>query len=281
MEAVSGVRTMRLPLALLVGLPLLASAAAEAAKSVAGNGANLSHIGASNRNTLRGSEDLGVGQESYTTNGACLPNYCLNPIIPGLMFLGESVLEKNKKLNWIGANIQNTKSLFKLGGFCSRVIAAYPFAMPHAAGSGQSEAEIIQQQSYKALETYVGHLSGMGHDFWDHTDPWNEESECIRSVWKMACYTYFPRVNEIAPGEYLAPCRSSCETYLKKCSVQCCDEGTQCTFTHAKKLPDGTIAYEHGYPDHEGPSPLCTGGASRPGSAVLAGLLALLMAFWR
>jgi hypothetical protein len=276
-------RTMSMPLALLVGLPLLASAAAEATKSAAGSGAMASaeHIVESFRNKLRGSEDIGVGQEMYTTNTACLPNYCLNPVIPGLMFLGDSVLEANKQLHWIGANIQNTKALFKLGGFCSRVIAAYPFAMPFGAGSNLSEAEIIQQQSYKALETYVGHLSGMGHDFWDHTTPWNEESECIKSVWKMACYTYFPRVNEIAPGEYLAPCRSSCETYLKKCSVQCCDEGTQCTFTHAKKLPDGSTVYEHGYPDHVGPSPLCTGGARRPVSAVLAALLAVLMAMWR
>jgi len=224
--------------------------------------------------TLRGG---GAGQETYTMNAACLPNYCLNPVIPGLMFLGESVLEKNKQLKWQCANIQNTKSLFKLGGFCSRVIAAYPFSMPQA-NAGDTEAGMIQAQAYKALETYVGHLSGMGHDFWDHTTPWDEEDECIKSVWRMSCYTYFPRCNAISEEQYLPPCRSSCENYLSKCAVQCCDEGVQCTFTHTKKTADGKTVTEHGYPDHKGPSPLCTGGAGSL-SAVAALLLLARAAF--
>lgn len=216
----------------------------------------------------------------YTQNAACLPNYCLNPVIPGLMFLEESVLEKNKQKEWTCAAIQNTKSLFKLGGFCSRIIAAYPFSMPKPdEGSQLSEGASIQKQSQLALNTYVGHLSGMGFDFWDHTTPWDEEDECIQSVWKMSCYTHFPRCNEINKGEYLAPCRSSCEGYLKKCKVECCDEGVQCVFTHKAKKADGTIVTEHGYPDHQGPSPLCTGGASRPLSTVAAAIFALFVIF--
>jgi len=254
-------------LTLLAGLAPLASAAAEAAKSSNGRSAMNS--------TLRG----GGEQEMYTMNSACLPNYCLNPVIPGLMFLGESVLEKNKQESWVCSSMSNTKSLFKLGGFCSRIIAAYPFAVQKPeAGSDITEAASIQKQSYHALETYVGHLSGMGHDFWDHTTPWDEEDECIKTVWKMSCYTYFPRCNQIKPGEYLPPCRSSCENYLKKCKVQCCDEGVQCTFTHHKTAADGSTIVEHGYPDHQGPSPLCTGGASRPIAAVAAVVLALVMA---
>lgn len=225
---------------------------------------------------LRGGAD---GQASYTHNSACLPNYCMNPVVPGLMLLGKNVLEENKKQPWACANIENTKSLFKLGGFCSRVIAAYPFAMPQAGpGDNATEAGQIQGQAYKALETYVGHLSGMGFDFWDHTTPWEEEDECIKSVWKMSCYTHFPRCNEISQGAYLPPCRSSCENYLNKCAVQCCDEGVQCTFEHSKKLADGTTVTEHGYPDHKGPSPLCTGGAARSFSAVAAAFFAVFAA---
>lgn len=264
---------MHSSLTLIFCLPALVSAAES--NAAASNAATRSL--AAFQNMMRGSG--GGGQEAYTMNAACLPNFCINPVIPGLMFLGESVLEQNKKKSWTCASIANTKSLFKLGGFCSRVIAAYPFAMPQAGpGDNATEAGQIQGQAYKALETYVGHLSGMGFDFWDHTTPWEEEDECIKSVWKMSCYTHFPRCNEISQGEYLPPCRSSCENYLSKCQVQCCDEGVQCTFEHSKKLADGTVVVEHGYPDHKGPSPLCTGGAARSFSAVAAAFFAVFAA---
>lgn len=259
-----------LQLPLFVGMSWLALA--EATES--GNGVVTSAI-KSFQNTLRGVSS--EAQETYTLNSACLPNYCINPVIPGLMFLGENVLEKNRQEKWLCAGISNTKSLFKLGGFCSRIIAAYPFSVPQPKDTNSTEASEIQKQSYKALETFVGHLSGMGFDFWDHTEPWNGENECIQSVWKMACYTHFPRCNEISDGEYLPPCKSSCEGYLKKCKVQCCDEGTQCTFTHAKVI-DGKTVYEKGYPNHVGPSPLCTGGTKRPIAAVATLFLAFLMA---
>lgn len=254
---------------LLGSLPALALAEASAVASA-------SAMAAKALNVLRGG---GAGKEIYTMNAACLPNYCLNPVIPGLMYLGENVLEKNKQKKWMCAGISNTKSIFKLGGFCSRIIAAYPFSMPQPTGANATEASTIQAQAYKAMETYVGHLSGMGFDFWDHTTPWDEEDECVKSVWKMSCYTHFPRCNEITPGAYLPPCRSSCEGYLKKCAVECCDEGVQCTFTHAKKTADGKTVIEHGYPDHKGPSPLCTGGASQPfiaGGAVILALFAAI-----
>merc|ERR1719253_1109647 len=63
-------------------------------------------------------------------NAACLQSNCINPIIPGLMYLGENMLDKNGERKWMCANIGNTKSLYKLAGFCSRVIASYPFSLP-------------------------------------------------------------------------------------------------------------------------------------------------------
>lgn len=225
--------------------------------------------------TLRGGS---AGEKYYTTNTACHPNYCMNPIFPGLMKFGQNVLMENKKENWVCADIANTPTLYKLAGFCSRVLASYPFSTPMPKGN-MTQANAIALQTQKALETYVGHLSGMGFDFWDYTDPWKHDDECIHSVWRMSCYTHFPRCNEIRRGEYLPPCRNSCENYVDKCGVVCCDEGVQCVFTHAKTDADGATVYETGYPDHKGPSPLCTGGARQnlfTGFAVFALLLELM-----
>lgn len=226
-------------------------------------------------NTLRGAAS---GAAQYTSNAACLPKYCMNPIVPGLMMMGKNVLEESKKQTWMCASISNTKSIYKLGGFCSRIIASYPFSMPRPppGTQQQSEAAAIQEQTKKALETYVGHISGMGFDFWDYTDPWKHDDECIQSVWRMSCYTHFPRCNQLHPGQYLPPCRNSCEGYLKKCSVVCCDEGVQCVFKHARRIANGSTVYENGYPDHKGPSPLCTGGTARPFSSAAATVLLLL-----
>jgi hypothetical protein len=180
------------------------------------------------------------------------------------MKFGKNLLEESKKQKWLCASISNTQSIYKLGGFCSRIIASYPFSMPQPSDPKMTEANAIQEQTRRALETYVGHMSGMGFDFWDYTDPWDHDDECIQSVWRMSCYTHFPRCNKLSEGEYLPPCRNSCETYLEKCGVVCCDEGVKCVFDHAKKTPDGKVVIEHGYPDHKGPSPLCTGGAVMP-----------------
>lgn len=283
---------------------LAISAAALALTEAALSGVASEAVAALNAShTLRGRSGSGSTQAThgkYTTNSACIPNFCINPVIPGLMFLGESVLTKNREKRWVCADVSNTHSLYKLGGFCSRIIAGYPFSIPQpdaaavaAAKSGAttaapdthpglgdsaSEAGLIQQQTYKALQTYIGHLSGMGYDFWDFTSPWDHEDECIQSVWKMSCYTHFPRCNEINPGEYLAPCRTSCQGYLKKCKVECCDEGTQCVFTHETQLANGSMITEHGYANHAGPHPLCTGGGSQGLSAGAAFFLTLILA---
>merc|ERR1719310_561251 len=93
---------------------LVAKASSAAEKLLRGAEAAIHH---------HGGPKLAPGQEFYTTNTACLPHYCLNPVIPGLMHLGENVLDANKKKPWTCATISNTKVLFKLGGFCSRVLA--------------------------------------------------------------------------------------------------------------------------------------------------------------
>jgi len=221
----------------------------------------------------------------YTTNMVCRENNCLNPIIPGLMLDGENVLEKNKQMVWSCANVQHTPELFRLGGFCSRIIASYPFSTPQASSDGSdgitSEFEAMRVQEKKALDTFIMQVSGMGFDFWDFTTPWAYNTpECIQAVWRMSCYTHFPRCNEGVVGEYLPPCRNECEDYLKRCSVECCDEGVQCHFTHARKLANGTTTYEHGYPNHKGPSPVCTGGDLAGARQIILGFSTLLPALF-
>ena len=29
--------------------------------------------------------------------------------------------------------------------------------------------------------------------YWSHTTPWDQDDDCIQSVWRMTCYTYFPK----------------------------------------------------------------------------------------
>lgn len=35
--------------------------------------------------------------------------------------------------------------------------------------------------------------AGMGFDAWDYQNPSQSDNDCVRSVWKMTCFTYFPR----------------------------------------------------------------------------------------
>mmetsp|Transcript_99054 Transcript_99054/g.171683 ORF Transcript_99054/g.171683 Transcript_99054/m.171683 type:complete len:274 (-) Transcript_99054:25-846(-) len=211
----------------------------------------------------------------YTQNSLCIQSSCTNPVFPGISFLGESVLTANDQMDWQCAEIANQPGLFTVAGFCSLVVANYPFAIPVSSDASLTEGKRIQVQERKALDAYVAHISALGLSFWDYTEPWNHD-DCIKNVWKMACYTHFPRCNQLEEGRYLRPCANSCGNYLKACQVQCCDEGVQCVFTHTKKTADGQVFEEEGYSDHHGPSPLCTGGSIRTAPS-LAGALALAL----
>lgn len=219
---------------------------------------------------------------TYTRNAACFPRYCINPLVPGLEMFGRNVLSINANRTWSCAESRNA---FKLAGICQRVVAGYHFSLPDPEdGVAVGEEDRIREQSRKALNAYVSHLSGMGQDFWDQTEPWNADS-CVQAVWKMACYTHFPRCDRFGEGRYLRPCANSCEGYLKACGVKCCDEGAQCVFTHRRVLADGTILDEEGYDPHDGPSPRCTGSigaaapAARPQSFLLLTVAIAALAF--
>jgi len=196
----------------------------------------------------------------YTTNAVCLERHCINPIIPGLMHFSTNVLSANQNRSW--KCVEADSQMWKLAGFCDRVVAAYDFAVPVPAQGLRLQEDLVVEQSQKAVTAYVAHLAGMGYDFWDHRKPW-EEDECIQSVWRMACYTHFPRCNQISGGTYLRPCASSCETYIRACKVQCCDEAVKCVYDHKTDYGNGWVETNEGYANHQGPSPLCTGAATR------------------
>lgn len=196
----------------------------------------------------------------YTDNAICLRRYCVNPLFPGLRMGHESALKINENKSW--ECVQNYGQ-WKDASFCGQAISGYQFAIP-ALGPNDpymSMEDRMAAQKLLAVHAYVAHIAGMGHDFWDYTRPW-EHDECIQSVWKMACYTHFPRCNQLKTGAYLRPCASSCQNYLSACRVECCDEGAQCVFEHTEAHSDGTVLTETGYAPHTAPSPLCTGAAA-------------------
>lgn len=222
-----------------------------------------------------GASTLSTGQHAgrgylYTRDPICLPRFCINPIFPGLMQFEQNVLDNHTKRPWYCAD---TNAIWRLSGICSRIVVGYHFALP-GDEPGSDQEDLTLAQARKALTAYASHLTGMGYDFWDYTEPWKHD-ECIQSVWKMSCYTHFPRCH--ASGRYLRPCTSSCESYVHNCKVQCCDEGVQCVFMHETRLYDGNVLVEEGYDRHHGPSPLCTGGAAGASATLWLGMLAVVL----
>jgi hypothetical protein len=124
--------------------------------------------------------------------------------------------------------------------------------------------DAVRGEDRKATEAYISHMDGLGYEFLENAHPHNSTDECIRQIWKMACFTYFPRCDAVSPekNKYVRPCSNGCWNYVQKCNVQCCDEGVQCSFEHETILTSGESFKTKGYPDIEGPSALCTGSAN-------------------
>mmetsp|Transcript_23645 Transcript_23645/g.55126 ORF Transcript_23645/g.55126 Transcript_23645/m.55126 type:complete len:267 (-) Transcript_23645:24-824(-) len=210
-------------------------------------------------------QNVGVGEvhydatpTSYTQNSVCVKRFCINPVFPAFEYFGESLLSQHSTLNWTCIAGKDVSVLSSFSTFCSRVISEYTFSLPSPPQQAAAMTDLIAMQSKQAIQMYAAHLSGMGYDLWDYTKPW-EQNDCIQSIWRMSCYTYFPRCNEVEEGRYLRPCRSSCQNYIKSCNVECCDEGLQCVFRERRQREDGSSFIEEGYVDHIGPSPFCTG----------------------
>jgi len=146
----------------------------------------------------------------------------------------------------------------------------------------QDVVALVKAQEKAAITAYAYHLSGLGWEHWDHTRPAEEDDDCIKSIWKMVCYTYFPKAQKgCKTGQatnYLRPCHSSCKNYVKACQVECCDESVQCTFQHDKPINKTSVLQTKGYVARDGPCPFCTGASVRAQrmSAWLAPVLLLV-----
>lgn len=210
------------------------------------------------------------GSSSYTSNPVCVQRQCVNPMTPGLMDM--------PRLDGMIWQCTKPGEVQKYLQFCGSAINYDP-AVPTGSNSSIALDKLVESQDGAASTMFFYHLSALGYDAWDYQRPNETAESCVRKVYELTCFTYFPK-NEggCSAGSqvpFIRPCRDTCESYLKACEVECCDESTQCVFT--EKLDGGGVL--SGYVDQEGPSALCTG-ASSSGSSRLRLPLAMLLALF-
>jgi len=221
----------------------------------------------------------GIHKELFTTNAICRKQYCANPIFPGM-----EDLHRLNQASWVSTTLQKTSPSMS---FCRGAINYNPSMPAPDGGGGASLASLVKRQDNAAATMFFYHLAGMGIEAWEYPKPQYEDDDCIKSVWRLSCYTYFPKAQvgtqEGAASTYLRPCQSSCFNYLRACQVECCDESVQCVFTHTKALSATTSVTTEGYTSHDGPSSMCTGSARRAQqgpTALFGALLLLFHALW-
>lgn len=196
--------------------------------------------------------------EIYTNNPVCIQNNCINPVFPGV----EDLHRLANSTKWYCTSMEDTALSIE---FCKGAVN-YDIAVPEPQNQDEKSVQaLVRKQDRAATTAYFTHLNGLGKDAWEYPNPQESDDDCIKTVWKMVCYTYFPRA-EAGCGkgrlmEYIRPCKSSCENYIKACSVECCDESVQCVFDHPKHLTKTTVLATSGYEPHDGPSTFCTGSA--------------------
>jgi len=216
----------------------------------------------------------GFMREVYTTNAICTKKHCINPVFPGM-----EDMHRLQQSNWMSSTLSKTSSHM---GFCRNAITYDP-ALPVPAGSGASLKSLVERQDNAASTMFYYHLDGLGLEAWDYQKP-EFANDCIKSVWRMVCFTYFPRaevgVQDGAFSKYIRPCQSSCHNYIRQCGVECCDESVQCVFQHSKAISKTQTVTTEGYIPHDGPSSLCTGAARRsaPLGAIFWVVVAIIMA---
>eukprot|EP00929_Paragymnodinium_shiwhaense_P041573 TRINITY_DN21581_c0_g1_i1.p1 TRINITY_DN21581_c0_g1~~TRINITY_DN21581_c0_g1_i1.p1 ORF type:complete len:533 (-),score=78.91 TRINITY_DN21581_c0_g1_i1:120-1718(-) len=212
-----------------------------------------------------------MGAQLYTTNSMCSKNRCINPVFPGLEDLHDLAT-----LEWQCSTLRETAEAMS---FCRGAINYDP-ALTKSQTPGGTLADRVRRQDTKAMTAFYYHLAGLGLEAWDYQRPELTHDDCIKSIWRMVCYTHFPRgqvgCTPGSPSAYMRPCQSSCFNYVAKCGVECCDESVQCVFQHTKKIQNVAVVTQ-GYAPFDGPSSLCTGAASRSGISALM-LLPLLAA---
>lgn len=197
-----------------------------------------------------------LGIDGYSTNAICRQYNCINPVLPGLTDL--AILQGS---TW---QCQDAVDVKHHASFCGNALYYNP-GVPSPQNKTEL-ADIVRAQDNAASTTYFYHLSGMNVEPWDHRKPWETQDNCLISVWKSVCHTYFPRAEAgCKKGEqtkYVLPCKNVCENYLNHCAVECCDESVRCAFPKKTMLLDGVSMEVQGYADQDGPAATCTGSAA-------------------
>lgn len=218
---------------------------------------------------VKSKSSLGFMREAYTTNAICNKNNCINPVFPGM-----EDMHRLEQVKWISSTLQKTAPSM---AFCRSAISYDP-ALP-VPNDSTAVKDLVQKQDNAASTAFYYHVAGLGMEAWDYQKP-EEADDCIKSIWRMVCFTYFPRaelgVVEGGFSTYIRPCRSSCTNYVRMCNVECCDESVQCSFEHEKSISPTQIVKTQGYIPHDGPSSLCTG-AARRSTTPLIGFWALVL----
>lgn len=206
--------------------------------------------------------------ELYSTNAICSQKNCINPVFPALDDLGRLSL-----LSW---ECRGQTEITSYLNFCKGVVD-YNVSLP----TGDDVSAQVATQENAAATMYFYHLAGMNFESWEYKNPATANS-CVQEVWKLACYTYFPKsasgCSSGSSANYLRPCKSSCESYVSACGAECCDESIQCVFNHTVSLLGGGVTTQTGYFDAEAPSNFCTGSGAwglGVGSALFATFLPL------
>lgn len=204
--------------------------------------------------------DSGIHHRLYTTNAVCSKNRCINPLFPAV----EDISRLEERQKW--QCLPRQKVLGSMT-FCKDALTYDP-AVPVPGDEGGTIGSVVIKQERMAITMYAYHLQGMGIEFWDHRKPTNDyQDPCIASVWRMVCFTYFPKgeanCKEGEETKYLRPCKSSCKNYVKHCGVECCDESVECVFSNTQNINTSAEVKTKGYVNHDGPSDLCTGTAVR------------------
>lgn len=201
------------------------------------------------------SRDVVNAGELYSNNAVCHQNHCVNPVFPALFDL-----DRLETLTW---QCQPVAFIQKNMRFCQDVVD-YDVALP-VKSDGTVIASVLEQDS-NASTMFFYHLAGLNMDAWEFKDPAKTGNECVSSIKRLVCSTYFPRSEvDCTPGAvatYLRPCRSVCEDYRISCDVECCDESVSCVFNHTVSLINGSTLTQRGYVDADEPSQLCTGSRS-------------------
>jgi len=202
-----------------------------------------------------------VAHGGYTTNSVCRKNACTNPLFPGF-----DDMPKLAQIEWQCSSLNTVGPYLN---FC-RDAVVYDSSLPSPNQSTSYNVnELVRDQDNAAATMYFYHLNALGFEAWDYESPGKSQDSCIRHVYMMACYTYFPKAHhDCSHGEinpYMRPCAGTCHSYLEACGVECCDESTQCSYD-----PDNAYV--------TGPSALCTGFSSSASGrgAPMALLLALM-----